>query len=67
MVWKVSVNFDLCESNGVCAGLAPEVFELRDDDFLYVLEEAPADELRPNVERAVLQCPKQAISIVDGT
>jgi ferredoxin len=64
--WKVVVNFDRCESNGVCVGLAPEVFELRDDDFLYVLEEAPPDELRGAVEQAVLQCPKQAISIVDA-
>ena len=62
---KVVVNFDLCESNAVCMGVAPEVFEVRDDDFLYVLEEHPADALRPQVEQAVRQCPKQAISIVD--
>ena len=27
---KVVVNFDLCESNAVCMGIAPEVFEVRD-------------------------------------
>jgi ferredoxin len=46
-------------------GVAPEVFEVRDDDFLYILQEEPADELRPKVEQAVRQCPKQAISIVE--
>jgi ferredoxin len=46
-------------------GVAPEVFEVRDDDFLYLLQEEPPDELRPKVEQAVRQCPKQAISIVD--
>ena len=65
MAWKVVVDFDLCESNAICMGLVPEVFEVRDDDFLYVLQENPPDELRPQVEQAVRQCPKQAISIAE--
>jgi ferredoxin len=65
MAWKVVVDFDVCESNAICMGIAPEVFEVRDDDFLYVLQETPSDELRPQVEQSVRQCPKQAISIVD--
>ena len=62
---RVVVDFDSCESNAVCMGIAPEVFEVRDDDFLYILNENPPDELRPRVEQAVRQCPKQAISIVE--
>jgi ferredoxin len=65
MSWKVVVDFDVCESNAICMGIAPEVFEVRDDDFLYVLEEHPSEALRPKVEQAVRQCPKQAISIVE--
>ena len=65
MSWKVVVDFDVCESNAICMGIAPEVFEVRDDDFLYVLEEHPGDALKPKVEQAVRQCPKQAISIVE--
>jgi ferredoxin len=65
MAWKVVVDFDLCESNAVCMGIAPEVFEVRDDNFLYVLQENPPDDLRSKVEEAVRQCPKQAISIAD--
>jgi ferredoxin len=60
---RVVVDFDLCESNAVCMGIAPTVFEVRDDDFLYVLQEEPDEELRPLVEAAVQRCPKQAISI----
>ena len=60
---RVVVNFDVCESNALCMGVAPEVFEVRDDDFLYVLLEEPPEELRPKVEEAVRLCPKQAISI----
>jgi ferredoxin len=65
MAWKVVVDFDVCESNAICMGIAPEVFEVRDDDFLYILDETPPDSLRPKVEQAVRQCPKQAISIVE--
>ena len=38
---RVVVDFDLCESNALCMAAAPEVFEVRDDDFLYVLQEHP--------------------------
>ena len=62
---KVVVDFDLCESNALCMVAAPEVFEVRDDDFLYVLDENPPEDLRPKVEEAVRRCPKQAISIAD--
>jgi ferredoxin len=65
MAWKVVVDFDVCESNAICMGIAPEVFEVRDDDFLYILDETPPASLRPKVEQAVRQCPKQAISIVE--
>jgi ferredoxin len=44
---------------------APEVFEVRDDDFLYILDETPPDDLRPKVDEAVRRCPKAAISVVD--
>ena len=60
---KVVVNYDLCESNAVCMGIAPEVFEVRDDDYLYVLQEEPPEELRSRVEEAARRCPKQAITI----
>jgi len=63
---KVVVDFDLCESNALCMGAAPEVFEVRDDDFLYVLNENPGEELRAKVEEAVRLCPKQAISIEEA-
>jgi ferredoxin len=62
---RVVVDFDRCESNAICMGIAPEVFEVRADDFLYVLQETPPDALRPKIEEAVRLCPKQAISIAD--
>jgi len=65
MSWKVVVDFDRCESNAVCMGIAPEVFEVRDDNYLYLLQEEPPDSLREKVEKAVRDCPTQAISIAE--
>jgi ferredoxin len=62
---RVVVNFDLCESNALCVEVAPEVFEVRDDDFLYVLEENPPEEQREKMLAAARVCPKNAISIED--
>lgn len=62
---RVVVDYDLCESNAVCMGIAPEVFEVRDDDFLYVLQEEPDESLRGKVTEAATRCPKQAITIED--
>jgi ferredoxin len=60
---RVVVDYDLCESNALCMAAAPEVFEVRDDDFLYVLQDEPPDDLRGKLEEAARRCPKQAITI----
>ncbi len=60
---RVVVDFDLCESNAVCMDVAPEVFEVRDDDFLYVLQDEPDESMRAKVTEAVARCPKQAITL----
>jgi ferredoxin len=62
---RVVVDYDLCESNAVCMAVAPEVFEVDDDDNLNLLQEEPPEDLRPKVEEAVRRCPKQALSIQD--
>ena len=62
---RVVVNYDVCESNAVCMGIAPEVFEVRDDDNLYILQENPPESLRDKVKAAERACPKTAITIED--
>ncbi len=62
---KVVVDYDKCDSNAVCVGIAPELFEVRDDNFLYILQENPPEELRAKLEQAVRMCPTHAISIED--
>jgi ferredoxin len=60
---RIVVDFDKCESNAVCMGIAPEVFEVRDDGFLYVLQEEPGEDLRGRCEEAVAACPTRAITL----
>ena len=64
---RVVVDFDRCQSNAVCMDIAPEIFEVRDDNFLYILDEKPPEALRPKLEKAVRRCPTQAISIAGGS
>ena len=60
---RVIVNYDRCESNGLCMALAPEVFEIRDDDVMYLLTAEPSSASEIKVREAVRACPKQALTI----
>jgi ferredoxin len=60
---KVTVDFDICQSNAVCMEIAPKVFEVRDDGYLYVLIEEPPESMRAEVEEAAERCPTGAITI----
>ena len=62
---RIVVDFDVCEANALCMGIAPEVFEVDDDDFLNVLIVEPPEEMRGLMEEAVRACPKRAIAIED--
>ncbi|MGH3248733.1 MAG: ferredoxin [Trebonia sp.] len=62
---RVDVDWDLCESNGLCVLAAPEVFELQDDDTLLILQETPEEALIGKVGDAIRTCPKRAISLKD--
>ena len=62
---RVVVDYNLCESNAICMSVLPEVFEVRDDDNLYILDEHPPESMRAKLEEAVSRCPKQAISLAD--
>ncbi|MDP9168493.1 MAG: ferredoxin [Actinomycetota bacterium] len=66
MSQKIEVDFGLCESNGVCMGIIPEVFDLDDQDYLHVLTDDVTPDNEGAVREAVRQCPRQAIRITDG-
>ncbi|KLO28750.1 ferredoxin [Mycolicibacter heraklionensis] len=62
---RVEVDYDLCESNGVCMGINPEVFDLGDDDVLRILRPQITPATEDDVREAVRRCPRQALCIVE--
>ena len=55
------VDHDECEANAVCVGIAPEMFELDDDEVLHINVEEPEGELAERAREAVDSCPKRAL------
>ena len=62
---KIDVDWGLCESNGICMGINPEIFDLDEEDNLHVLQPEVTPETEADVREAIRQCPRQAISLVD--
>jgi len=60
---KVVVDHNECEANAVCVGIAPEMFELDDDEELHILIEEPEGELAARAREAVDSCPKRALFV----
>jgi ferredoxin len=59
---NIHVDMNLCQSHGECAFIAPDVFELGDDDVL-IWKEDVNETHRTCVEDAVKSCPMTSISI----
>jgi len=62
---KVTVDYDMCASTGGCMQICPEVFEVRSDGFLYVLQEEPPETLWNKVRTAADLCPTAAIELIE--
>lgn len=58
---EVEVDRDQCEANGICVGIAPDVFDLDDNDELHIAEGPVAPEREEDVRAAIAQCPKAAL------
>jgi ferredoxin len=67
MTFRVVVDPDVCENNGVCERLAPEIFALTEDESapVHVLLDPIDDDWRALADQAAHSCPKQAITVVD--
>jgi ferredoxin len=60
---RVVVDFDVCASTGACTQVAPEIFEIRSDGYLYILVEEPTGDLAAKAREAAELCPTAAITI----
>ena len=59
---RVAVDARRCQGNGVCARLAPEVFELR-SGVAAVSQDEPAPSLEGAVRDAARRCPTRAVKL----
>ena len=58
---RVEVDRDRCEGNAVCLGIAPDLFDLDDEDYAVVkLDPVPA-ELEDAAVQSVAECPRAAL------
>lgn len=60
---RLNVDFDLCEANAICVGIAPDVFDLDDDDNLHLLVPEVTPENESRIRQAVDSCPRTALRI----
>ena len=62
---RVTVDHGVCEANGVRASLVPQAFHLDDEDYPHLTAGEVPPELADLVRRAVLACPKTALSLAE--
>jgi len=65
MTMRILVDRTLCDSQAICVSLAPDIFQIGDEDIMHVANESPDDEARPLVTAALNSCPKGAIMLVE--
>lgn len=58
---QVVADFDRCEANAICVGLAPEIFDLNDDEELSVVSGPVPAHLEQAVRDSITGCPRAAL------
>jgi ferredoxin len=59
----VQADRDKCEGHGLCADVAPEVFELDDDAVVVLRHERVPPELERKAEAGARVCPVAALRV----
>lgn len=59
---RVEVDRDRCEGNAVCVGVAPDLFDLDDDDYAVVKADPVPQDLADLAEQAIAECPRAALT-----
>ena len=58
---RVEVDHDRCEGNAFCVGIAPDLFDLDDNDYAVVkADPVPADQ-EELAEQSIAECPRAAL------
>ena len=59
---RIAVDRDRCEGNAVCIGIAPELFELDDEDYVVVTADPIPVDKEELAEQAIAECPRAALT-----
>jgi ferredoxin len=62
---RVRVDRDRCEGNAFCVKIAPEVFQLDDDEYAVVIADPVPAEQEKLAVQAIADCPRAALSRCD--
>ncbi len=62
---RVRVDRDRCEGNAFCVKIAPEVFQLDDDEYAVVIADPVPAGQEQLAAQAVTDCPRAALSSSD--
>ena len=58
---RVKVDRDRCEGNAVCLGIAPDIFDLDDEDYAVVKTNPIPAEQEDLAEQSIAECPRAAL------
>ena len=59
---RVVVDRDRCEGNAICVGIAPELFQLDDEEYAIVTADPIPVDQEAVAEQAIAECPRAALS-----
>ena len=59
---RVEVDRDRCEGNAVCVGIAPDLFELDEEDYVMVTKDPRPAAEEALAEQAIAECPRAALT-----
>lgn len=64
---RVIVDRDRCEGNAVCLGIAPDIFDLDDEDYAVVKTDPIPVDQEDLAEQAIAECRVRRCRVVSRT
>ncbi|BBX28191.1 ferredoxin [Mycolicibacterium alvei] len=58
---RVEVDLDRCEGNAICVKLAPQLFQLDENDYSVVQLDPVPPEMEELAAQAIEECPRAAL------
>ena len=66
MAYRIEADLDLCQGHAMCELEAPDYFRVPKRGQVEILDAAPPEDARKEIEQAVRACPTQALSIKES-